>query len=111
MDKLLDYETPRDDAVYYSSISIPGYDLEAGLRSKKHDRDAIAKNDDLLVERFARWTWDNIDRYCKFTVIYEPLKLGDTDRTKEGIQAAWVKTEETVKRLKTVGKHVSFHHP
>ena len=72
MDPLIDpdYETPKDDAPYWSPQEIKNYELEAGLTGPERDASALQKNDQLLVDRYGRWTTGQFMRYRKFCVIY-----------------------------------------
>lgn len=75
MDEDDDFRSPKDDAPYFSSYFIPGYELQAGLGSFRDDKEVIAKNDELLVKRFGEWSLLNTHAHRKFSVIYEPSKM------------------------------------
>ena len=73
-----DLETPKENAPFWSPRKIEGYDLKAGLAGIETDAAALQKNDQLLMERYGRWTTGQFFRYRKFCVVYDgPREVAD----------------------------------
>ena len=69
MDPGEDHETPLEDAPFMSPRSIPDYDLEVGTAGHE-DEEKLKKNDELLVQWYARWTTGKYRNFRRFCIIY-----------------------------------------
>ena len=69
MDPSDDFETPLEGASFVSASHIPGYDLDAGFCNDNGE--TMKRNEDLLVEWYARWSLDRFEEHRKFAIIHE----------------------------------------
>ena len=64
-----DYETPKDEAAAVSASDLSRFDKGVGLDPKRHDLEALAKNDARLVEWFAGWARTKVEDHRKFHAV------------------------------------------
>ena len=70
MDKY-EHKTPLEDAAYASAEFLWGYDLKVGLGDKKEDMQAVASNDDILVDWFGMWSLKKFKGIRRFFLLHD----------------------------------------